>query len=336
MIREWFLVTFPSLRPISTAGLAGRLNPSNDTIYSTPSEYVKSAQRPLSVYHIRARYQAEGNGEGGTLMLGAVQVRPNSERLLVDGIPLVRGTDYTVDYDLGRVSFARPDTLFPRPRQVTVQFEENPVFAETPTSIFGATAEIPLARGSINLTAISQSQKTTFNRPPLGFEPAGSLVAGVTALFNFDASPLTSLVSRLPYGETTVPSHISVSGEFAASRPQPNAAGQAYIESFEGGRNQVCSGPSQWYYSSKPALGRQFPLRYGAQSLDFARAATLAWQGDGLDATGSAVRYTIEQIDPLTSLIGTGLSGPEPILWSDALSSRYRRSPRGRGLPVRR
>ena len=36
-----------------------------------------------------------------------------------------RAHDYSVDYDLGRVSFNRPDTLFPRPRQVTVQYEEN-------------------------------------------------------------------------------------------------------------------------------------------------------------------------------------------------------------------
>jgi len=315
MIRDQFLV-FPSLRPFASNGLAGKLNPSNDTIYSTPSEYVKSAQRPLSVYHIRVRYQAEGNGEGGTLMLGAVQLRPNSERLLMDGIPLVRGTDYTVDYDLGRVSFARPDTLFVRPRQVSVQFEENPVFAETPTSIFGATAEIPFPSGSLNFTALSQTQATTFNRPPLGFEPAGSLMAGVTAQFNFDASPLTALVSHLPYGPTTAPSRISVSGEFAASRPQPNAAGQAYIESFEGeGGLAVPLLDAQWYYSSQPALGRLFPLRYGAQSLDLTRAATLAWQSDGLDATGNAVRYTIEQIDPLTALAGTGLSGPEPILF---------------------
>src|SRR6185503_20247027 len=233
VIRDQFLV-FPSLRPFAKNGLARGANPSNDTIYTTPSEYIKSAQRPQSVYHLRVRYQAEGNGEAGALMLGAVQVRQNSERLTVDGIPLVRGTDYSVDYDLGRVTFARPDTLFPRPRQVTVSFEENPVFAETPTSIFGATAEFPLANGSVAFTAISQTQNSTFNRPPLGFEPAGSLVAGVTALFNFDASPLTSLVSRLPFGETTAPSRITVSGEFAASRPEPNAAGQAYLESFEG------------------------------------------------------------------------------------------------------
>ncbi|MGK2960953.1 MAG: hypothetical protein ACSLFK_02265, partial [Gemmatimonadaceae bacterium] len=73
VIRDQFLV-FPSLRPFARNGLARGANPSNDTIYTTPSEYVKSAQRPQSVYHIRVRYQAEGSGEGGALMLGAIQV----------------------------------------------------------------------------------------------------------------------------------------------------------------------------------------------------------------------------------------------------------------------
>jgi hypothetical protein len=315
VIRDKFLV-FPSLRPFAKNGLARGLNPSNDTIYTTPSEYVKSAQRPQSVYHIRVRYQAQGSGEAGALMLGAVQVRPNSERLLVDGIPLVRGTDYNVDYDLGRVTFARPDTLFPRPRQVTVQFEENPVFAETPTSIFGATAEFPLDNGSVSFTAISQRQTSTFNRPPLGFEPAASLMAGVTAQMSFDAAPLTALVSRLPFGPTTVPSRVNLAAEFAASRPKPNSAGQAFIESFEGeGGLIVPLDEAQWYYSSQPALGRQLPSRLGANTLDIERASTMAWQSDGLDARGNAVRYRIDDIDPLTNIIGTGLSAPEPVLW---------------------
>ena len=315
VIRDQFLV-FPSLRPFAKDGLARAGNPSNDTIYTTPSEYVKSAQRPQSVYHIRVRYQAEGSGENGALMLGAIQVRPNSERLLIDGIPLVRGTDYTVDYDLGRVTFLRPDTLFARPRQVTAQFEENPVFAESPTSIFGATAEIPFTNGSLNFTAISQSQNTRYNRPPLGLEPAASLVAGVTAQFGFDAAPLTSLVSKLPFGETTVPSRINVSGEFAASRPKPNSAGQAFLESFEGeGGILVPLAETEWYYSSQPALGRALPGRIGADALDIARASTMAWQSDGLDARGSAIRPRIEDIDPLTNIIGTGLSAPEPLLW---------------------
>jgi Motility related/secretion protein len=314
-IRDQFLI-FPSAKPFASNGLATSGNPTNDTIYTTPPEYVRSAQRPEAVYHIRVRYQAEGSGEGGALMLGTVQVRPNSERLLVDGIPLTRGTDYSVDYDLGRVSFNRPDTLFPRPRQVTVQYEENPVFEETPTSIFGATAEFPLDNGQINFTAISQSQRTNFTRPPLGFEPAASLVAGVSALFSFDAEPLTSLVSKLPFGTTTIPSRIGFSAEIAASRPQTNSSQQAYLESFEGeGGLSVTLTDPQWYFSSQPALGTRVPARFGAGVFDLTRAATLAWQSNGVDADGKAVRYRIDQIDPLVAQAGTGIAGPEQLLW---------------------
>ncbi|HEX9248184.1 MAG TPA: cell surface protein SprA, partial [Gemmatimonadaceae bacterium] len=314
-IRDQFLV-FPSAKPFASNGLAVNGNPTNDTIYTTPPEYVRSSQRPLAIYHIRMQAQAEGSGEGGALMLGTVQIRPNSERLLVDGIPLTRGTDYSVDYDLGRVSFNRPDTLFPRPRQVTVQYEENPVFEETPTSILGATAEIPLENGQISFTAISQSQHTNFTRPPLGFEPAASLVAGVSALFNFDAEPLTQLVSRMPFGQTTAPSHIAFSAELAASRPQTNASQQAYLESFEGeGGLPIALTDPQWYFSSQPALGKSIPARFGATVFDLSRATTMAWQSNGLDADGNRVSYRIDQIDTAVSQSGTGLSGPEPMLW---------------------
>ena len=40
VIRDQFLV-FPSLRPFARNGLARGGNPSNDTIYTTPSEYVR-------------------------------------------------------------------------------------------------------------------------------------------------------------------------------------------------------------------------------------------------------------------------------------------------------
>jgi hypothetical protein len=314
-IRDQFLI-FPSAKPFASNGLATAGNPSNDTIYTTPPEYVRSSQRPEAVYHIRVRAQSEGSGDGGALMLGTVQIRPTSERLLVDGIPLTRGTDYSVDYDLGRVSFNRPDTLFPRPRQVTVQYEENPVFEETPTSILGATAELPFTNGQINFTAISQSQRTNFTRPPLGFEPAASLVAGVSALFSFDAEPLTALVSRLPFGATTAPSRIGLSAELAASRPQANASQQAYLESFEGeGGLPIQLADPQWYFSSQPALGTKIPARFGPTVFDLNRATTLAWQSNGVDAEGRAVRYRIDQIDPAVSQSGTGIAGPEPLLW---------------------
>ncbi|HEY5086815.1 MAG TPA: cell surface protein SprA [Gemmatimonadaceae bacterium] len=314
-IRDQFLI-FPSVRPFASDGLAGASNPHNDTVYTTPADYLISSQRPGAVYHIRLRYQAQENGTNGTLSLGAVQVRPNSERILVDNVLLTRGSDYSVDYDLGRVNFARPDTLFPRPRQVTVQFEENPLFVETPTSIFGSSLEIPLSNGQINILALSQSQKSSYTRPTLGLEPQSMLIGGINATMTFDADPLTRLVSRLPYGHTDVPSRVTLAGEFAASKPQPSPNQQAYLESFEeAGGLDVLLNDQYWYYSSQPAVAHNTLARYGANILDLSRATQLAYQTNVRDSLGKQIQFTLDQIDPEVAFAGVGAAAPEQLLW---------------------
>src|SRR3546814_11495852 len=74
LINDQFLV-FPSVRPFGTDGLAVAGNPSNDAIYSTPSEHLNTAQRPRALYPLRIRYQAEGGGDAGGLMLGRSEER---------------------------------------------------------------------------------------------------------------------------------------------------------------------------------------------------------------------------------------------------------------------
>jgi hypothetical protein len=317
IIRDHFLV-FPSLRPFSRAGLAQPAgNPANEAIYTTPGEYLYSIQHPQSTYRIRLRYDAEGGGDAGSLMLGATQVRPNSERLTLDGRLLQRDVDYRVDYDLGRVTFLRSDTLFPTARQVSVRFEENPLFAAAPKSILGFASQFPLDVGEINVMAIAQSQRTTFTRPPLGYEPQSSLIAGVSGSFDFNATALTRALQRLPFAQTSTPSRVHLDAEVATSRPQANSAGQAYLESFEGeGGTLVNLSDPAWLTSSQPALGRLLPSRIGgAGSLDLSRAATIAWQNNGLSASGQTITFTLQQIDPLVNIIGSGLQQPEQLLW---------------------
>ncbi len=127
----------PSVRPFARNGLVQAGNPASDTIYVTPGEDLYSQQHPPSQYRIQLHYDVAGGGSVGTLNLGAVQLRKSSEVVQVDGVPLVRDKDYSMDYDLGVVTFTRPDTLFPRPRRVSVRYEENPLFAAAPTSILG-------------------------------------------------------------------------------------------------------------------------------------------------------------------------------------------------------
>lgn len=317
ILRDYFLV-FPSLRPFARTGLvqpAG--NPTSEAIYTTPGEYLYSNQHPQSTYRIRLRYDAEGSGDPGSLMLGATQVRPNSERLTVDGRLLQRDVDYAVDYDLGRVTFLHPDTLFPAAKRVTVRFEENPLFASAPKSIVGFASEFPLDVGTINVMAIAQNQRTTYTRPPLGYEPQSSLLAGVSGNFDFDAAPLTRALRRLPFAQSSTPSRVHLDAEVATSRPQANTVGQAYLESFEGegGTSLSLSDPT-WLTSSQPAVGRRVGARIGgAATLDLARAATIAWQTNGLNAAGQTVTFTIQQIDPLVNLAGAGVQQPEQLLW---------------------
>ncbi len=315
---DQFLV-FPSLLPFARAGLAQpAANPSNEAIYTTPDIYLYSPQHPPPVFRIRLKYQSDGSGDAGSITLGANQLRPLSERLtLDDGTLLKRGIDYVMDYDLGRVTFLHADTLFAQPKNVTVHYEENPLFVTAPTNIFGLASTLPLKYGDINFIALGQSQSTTFTRPPLGYEAQSSLIAGVSANFLFNSDRLAQLVGKLPGANRNAPARVHLLAEFATSRPQFGGSSQAYLENFEGGGGvPVSLLDPNWYYSSQPALGgRLSALIGGAGTLDLSRASTLAWQNNGLNPAGKSVAFTLQQIDPLTDIVGAGLQEPEPVLW---------------------
>ena len=314
---DQFLI-FPSLEPFARAGLAQPAgNPSNDAIYTTPGAYLYSAQHPPPVFRVHLIYASDGSGGTG-ITLGANQLRPQSERLtLDDGTVLKRDVDYTIDYDLGQVTFLHPETLFAQPRNVTVRYEENPLFVTAPTSIFGLASTLPLKFGDLNFVALGQSQTTTFTKPPLGYEAQSSLIAGVTGNFTFNADAFAHLVDRLPGATPNAPANVHLLAELATSRPNIGGSSQAYLETFEsdGGTIVPLTDPS-WYLSSQPAVGSKLgALIGGPASLDLTRATTFAWQSNGLSPAGKPVTFTIQQIDPLTDVVGAGLQQPEPVLW---------------------
>ena len=317
LIRDLFIV-FPSLEPFSRRGLA--FPPTvvpNDTIYRTPTEYLYSSQHPQSFYRILATYESSGAAGPGTIALASSQIRQGSERLSIEGRPLTRGVDYEIDYDLGTVRLLTADSLATRPRRVTLQYEENPLFTSVPTSVAGLTAELELPFGSLAFTAITQRQRSNFTRPPLGFEPQQSLVAGLSANLGWNLPGLSRTLARLlPLADSAAPSRLDLTAEVAMSRPRQGGGQQAYIESFEGaGVLGVNLLESQWQVSSQPALGARLPATIAATTLDTTRAATIAFQNYGTDRDGRAVAFTIQQIDAQTTLAGGTVAGYEQILW---------------------
>lgn len=317
LIRDVFIV-FPSLEPFSRRGLA--FSPAvvpNDTIYRTPGEYLYSAQHPQSFYRLLSTYESSGVVSPGTIALASSQIRPGSERLFIEGRPLTRHVDYEIDYDLGTVRLLTADSLATRPRRVTLQYEENPLFTSVPTSVAGLTAEWSLPFGSLAFMAISQRQRSNFTRPPLGYEPQQSLVAGLSANLGWNMPSVSrSLARLLPRVDSAAPSRLDLVAEVAMSRPSQGGGQQAYIESFEGtGSVGINLLESQWQLSSQPALGSRLPSLIGSGTLDTLRAATMAFQNYGTDRDGRAVTFTIQQIDPQTTLAGGTVAGFEQVLW---------------------
>ena len=80
-----------------------------------------------------------------------------------------------IDYDLGRIEFMRPDTLFREERRVDVRYEENPGFAPALTTFAGFVSELPVSHGVLNFTAINQRRARASTRPQLGFQSSSTL-----------------------------------------------------------------------------------------------------------------------------------------------------------------
>ena len=338
IIRDYFLV-FPSLRPFSArdSGLVVPGNPTNDQIYSIPGEYLYSPQHPASVYRFQFQYHTSGTDEAGAITLGATQMRRGSERVTVDGRTMVRDLDYRIDYDLGRIEFTRPDTLFAQERKVEIGYEENPVFAASPTTLAGFVGQLPVSHGTLNFVALDQSQSTPFTQPQLGFQGNSTLTAGMTGQFDWSASALTNLVSHLPFGATKAPSHVTVQGEFATSHPQFLArnGGTAYVETFEQANGTTIGlGDIGWYYSSLPAYGHSLlSAQFGPGLFDSTHAATLTWQSNVQTPGGQRILFHLSDIDPLARFVGSGIQLNEPVLWLTLLpldqQGRYDRAKHG-------
>ena len=325
IIRDYFLV-FPSARPFSPrdSGLVSTGNPTNDAIYTIPGEYLYSAQHPASVYRLHFTFETVGTESFGTLALGSSQMRPSSERILVDGRPLVRGLDYRMNYDIGQVEFMRPDTLFRLRRRVEASYEENPVFAASTTRLAGVVSELPVSHGLFTFTAISQSQSSAqeLTRPQLGFQGASTLTAGATGTFSWDAPALTRLANRLSFGRSTTPSRVSLITEVASSRPQFAAGNSntAYLETFDtDGGITIPLGDQAWNYSSMPAYGNTLRSQFPGTLFEPARASTLVWQTVPKTPGGAAITFTRSSIDPLLRFTGSGIETTEPVLWLSLL-----------------
>ena len=293
----------------------------NPVIYDESNDQVR---RGANLYLLTISYRQRFEGFLSSISLGAGGVREASEKLVIDNVELVRGEDYTIDYDIGQIELREPERWFqnnPNAR-VHVAFEQKPLFQLAPTSVFGFQARYGLGeRGELNFVGLSQREKTLQTRPELGLEPSAVQLGGISGRLDFRPNWLTQLVSGLPGLETEAPSTISLDGELAVSVPNSNTQGVTYVEDFEGG-----SGFSLFLTSRAWRLGSAPPTAAGAEAVapslfTEGNAAELVWQdqyvvqtSEGQVTVGGLLPQDIDQ-----ELRIQGQVRPEPVLTISAL-----------------
>jgi cell surface protein SprA len=284
------LVRFPVLEPFGQHLIRQfKQNPQEDAAtYGFDQLYRYTQADAMQFFPTQNRFKFRGmsssRSTGSEIYLNAVQVTQGSVRVTAGGSQLVEGSDYSVDYQVGKVTILNPAVLSSG-QDIRVTFETNALFAIQQKTLVGSRIDYkPFKNLAVGATIMHLNERPLINKVQIGEEPINNTIWGLDGSFKRESKFLTKLVDKLPFYSTKVASEITAQGEFAQILPghpsqiSPNPAdnGVAYIDDFEGSRNVIdLSGNQAWKIASRP-LG--IPLPPGANPLrDNYTRAHMSW-----------------------------------------------------------
>jgi len=217
---------------------------------------------------------------------GCLDIAPNSEKLKAGSEVLVRDVDYQVNYELGQIELISERALDPN-KEITVNFECEPLFELQSKLLLGARAEYPLKKfeeGSLfGLTALYKNQNVSTDNPRLGGEPFSGLLLGTNLRLRDSSQVMDKMINAVPFINSKEKSRWSFEGEFAASyhNTNTNSRKSALIDDFEGSSLslQYPLARLMWFKASPPGGIASDPSTY-IEPLDYKYAGEFVWHSN--------------------------------------------------------
>ncbi len=207
----------------------------NERIYRDPDPFERENG---GVFRLNLSYRVvQGEGPVSSFVLGAVGIREGTERVTLADRALLRGVDYTIDYDAGQLTLLNPEALLAANpgRFLDVSWEQRTFFQVAPSSVFGLNAGYDLgAYGSVNLVGLYQTEHALVRRPQLGVEAGAVALGGANVNLNLGAPLLSRMLDAVPGLDAGGESSVHIRGEAAVSLPDPNTQGDVYIDDYDG------------------------------------------------------------------------------------------------------
>lgn len=261
------LVIFPVLEPFGS-DLAARFAPGETALVKKyvyqqlyDSTKFQAQQFPsLNRYFLKGTYQSTNSNQ---FSLNSINIPQGSVKVTAGNIPLVEGQDFTVDYNLGKVTIIN-QSLLSAGIPIQINVEDNSLFGIQQRSLMGSRFDYVVNNDfRLGATVMNLSEKPLTQKVNIGDESINNTEWGLDGSYRGKSKWLTNLVNKLPFiQQSKTLSSYSFNGEFAQLIPGHNKAldfggdkGVSYIDDFENTSSIIdLRSSTGWYISGTPQL----------------------------------------------------------------------------------
>jgi cell surface protein SprA len=205
-------------------------------------------------FSFKGEYQSSVSSD---IPLNALNVPQGAVSVTAGGMKLVEGSDYTVDYNLGRVKILNTGILESN-TPIKISIESNSVFGFQARSLVGSRYNYRFSKNlNVGATWMRMMERPVTQKVDFGSEPFKNNILGFDIAYKTELPFLTKMVDLLPVISTKEKSTLSFSGEFAHIIPGVpraiNKSGTSYVDDFEGAQSTIDLRTfTAWHLASVP------------------------------------------------------------------------------------
>ena len=262
-------ITFPVIEPFGS-DLAKQFIPGTEQdlinryvyqpLYDSTKTIAQQFFPQLNRYIIRGTYSSQAGSE---FQLNAINIPQGSVVVTAGTLRLTEGSDYTVDYNIGRIRIIN-QALLTSGQPINIKLESNELYGIQQKSLYGSRFDYKY-NNKLNLgaTVMHLTEQPITQKVSIGDESISNTIYGFDGTYSSSSRLLTRLVDKLPFISTKVPSSVNFSGEFAQLLPGHPAAlnfagtnqGTAYLDDFENTSSLIdIKSAVNWQISGTPQL----------------------------------------------------------------------------------
>ena len=194
----------------------------------------------LNKFRIKGSYQG---ASGAEIRLNAMNVPEGSVTVTAGSQKLVENQDYTVDYNMGRVTIIN-EGILNSGTPIKISLENNSMFGIQNKTLVGLHADYDINKDFvIGATILNLTERPYTDKINTGDEPISNTIWGLDGTYQTEAPWMTKAIDFIPLIETKAKSRLIATGEFAHLIPGHHRAvgkeGVSYIDDFEASKTSI-------------------------------------------------------------------------------------------------